>query len=585
MDDGIRLDITRYIPTGSPPSGGFPAVIFVHGLSGNKTKMDRNAQEYADSGYVTVTYSVRGQGNSEGLTTVFSTREQKDLERIIDWLADRPIVNAEKIGVSGASQGGYHSWFAGVNQMKVRAVAPENSTPVRVDAIARYGCYSMKVTAEMNYRQNLRLDTLLYPLKKWLLADQYDSVRAVVNRGRYFDSTDVAASSAIYYMAGSWHDHVFPHNKVTGAFRVAPEGSIMYLGVIGHQSGYSFTEAKFREDIKHKFFAEILKGEDQDLDSFGPVMISLGPSWKHYNFKTWPPDAQKYQSYYMNSNGSLSQTFSESKTSSWYIQHQLKNPSYTWEEAIRGEFRSVSKHFLQERRSWLSEPLTDTLKILGIPTAQIYAKGSAHRFQINLQLYAEPPSGPPVYLSQISLGQRQNPDSTVWHFMQGELVIIGWEIPPGYSLRVDWTSINQTLTDTSLWTLPYWNADGKLSIGLDAEHPASINIPVLMKQETSIDLENSLNDINLSLEMKLFQNFPNPFNPKTTISFSMNKKEYVSLKIYDIMGCEKAVLIDKTMKPGPHKIEFYSDECSSGIYFICLNTPSFSQTRKMILIK
>lgn len=90
MGDGIMLDVTRITPTGDQPPGGFPAIIFVHGLGGSKTIKMAEARSYADSGYVTVTYSVRGQGNSEGLSTVFSTREQKDLEFIINWLADKP---------------------------------------------------------------------------------------------------------------------------------------------------------------------------------------------------------------------------------------------------------------------------------------------------------------------------------------------------------------------------------------------------------------------------------------------------------------------------------------------------------------
>ena len=234
MDDGVKLDVTKFIPSGQQPQGGFPAIIFVHGLGGSKQRMFNNARDYAQNGFVTVTYSVRGQGNSEGLSTVFSYREQKDLDNIINWLIIYIQVNAEKIGVSGGSQGGFHSWFAAVNGMKVKAVAPENSIPQRVDAAARYGCYSTAITSEIEYNQTVRLDTAAFPLKKWLLADNYDSVRAVVNRGRYFDATDIAASSAYYLMMGAWHDHVFPHNRMPEAFTASSLPSLIYLGTGGY---------------------------------------------------------------------------------------------------------------------------------------------------------------------------------------------------------------------------------------------------------------------------------------------------------------------------------------------------------------
>jgi pimeloyl-ACP methyl ester carboxylesterase len=68
MDDGVRLDCTRFTPQGLPPPGGFPGIVFVHGLGGSKTSTEGQARTYADSAYLTLAYSVRGQGSSEGLS-------------------------------------------------------------------------------------------------------------------------------------------------------------------------------------------------------------------------------------------------------------------------------------------------------------------------------------------------------------------------------------------------------------------------------------------------------------------------------------------------------------------------------------
>ena len=59
MDDGIKLDVTRFTPTSEKSESGYPAIVFVHGLGGSKFQPMNSAREYAKNGFVTVTYSVR----------------------------------------------------------------------------------------------------------------------------------------------------------------------------------------------------------------------------------------------------------------------------------------------------------------------------------------------------------------------------------------------------------------------------------------------------------------------------------------------------------------------------------------------
>jgi aminopeptidase N len=88
---------------------------------------------------------------------------------------------------------------------------------------------------------------------------------------------------------------------------------------------------------------------------------------------------------------------------------------------------------------------------------------------------------------------------------------------------------------------------------------------------------------------ELLQNYPNPFNPSTTIKFSLQKKEHITLKIFDVMGKEIITLIDNEMTQGTHSILFdtkmLSIELSSGLYFYRLRTGSYIETKKMLLLK
>ena len=89
---------------------------------------------------------------------------------------------------------------------------------------------------------------------------------------------------------------------------------------------------------------------------------------------------------------------------------------------------------------------------------------------------------------------------------------------------------------------------------------------------------------------KLFQNFPNPFNSQTSIQFSLPQAERVSLKIFNVLGEEVKVLIDKKYSAGIYKIMWNGTDdngikTSTGIYFYQLATNSFQQVKKMILIQ
>ncbi|MBE2217609.1 MAG: T9SS type A sorting domain-containing protein [Ignavibacteria bacterium] len=83
----------------------------------------------------------------------------------------------------------------------------------------------------------------------------------------------------------------------------------------------------------------------------------------------------------------------------------------------------------------------------------------------------------------------------------------------------------------------------------------------------------------------LHQNYPNPFNPETNITYNIPKKQFVKLAVYDVAGREIGVLVDENKEPGSYSIHFSSTGLASGIYFYRLTAGSFSQTKKMSIIK
>jgi hypothetical protein len=90
---------------------------------------------------------------------------------------------------------------------------------------------------------------------------------------------------------------------------------------------------------------------------------------------------------------------------------------------------------------------------------------------------------------------------------------------------------------------------------------------------------------NIPTHFSLSNNYPNPFNPSTTITYTLSKGGYTTLKVYNILGKEVATIYQGYQNPGLYKANFDASRLSSGIYFYRLQADGFDQTKKMTLMK
>ncbi|MCX7797627.1 MAG: PQQ-dependent sugar dehydrogenase [Melioribacter sp.] len=95
----------------------------------------------------------------------------------------------------------------------------------------------------------------------------------------------------------------------------------------------------------------------------------------------------------------------------------------------------------------------------------------------------------------------------------------------------------------------------------------------------------NLKESRLYDEFDLYQNYPNPFNLSTIISFILEKADFITLKVYDILGKELAILINEIKNPGIYNINFNGMNYPSGIYFYSLFSSTGAITKKMVMIK
>jgi hypothetical protein len=141
---------------------------------------------------------------------------------------------------------------------------------------------------------------------------------------------------------------------------------------------------------------------------------------------------------------------------------------------------------------------------------------------------------------------------------------------------LSWTQVNTGLPNTSVWALAVSGTNlfaGTYNSGV-WQRPLS---------ELITAVKGNVNQV--PAHFGLDQNFPNPFNPSTTINYSIPKAGLVTLKVYDVLGKEVATLVSEEKTTGNYSLVFNASKLASGVYFYRLISGNSFMTKKLILMK
>ncbi|HPB00850.1 MAG TPA: T9SS type A sorting domain-containing protein [Candidatus Marinimicrobia bacterium] len=145
-------------------------------------------------------------------------------------------------------------------------------------------------------------------------------------------------------------------------------------------------------------------------------------------------------------------------------------------------------------------------------------------------------------------------------------------------------NLNTVVTLTAVpeegWEFKGWGGDLTGS-----DNPANVTIDGAKNITATFELSSGIKEESTPKEYRLAQNFPNPFNPTTTIEFDLKQAGWTTLSIYNILGQEVTVLVNKPMNAGWYTINFNASHLSSGIYYYRLKSGDFNSLKKMLLIK
>jgi len=130
----------------------------------------------------------------------------------------------------------------------------------------------------------------------------------------------------------------------------------------------------------------------------------------------------------------------------------------------------------------------------------------------------------------------------------------------------------------------YWRVISKTEDGKVSDY-SSVGVFKTISNITSVE---DVKDLKYNFE--LYQNYPNPFNPETSIRFSIDKNDFVTLTIYDILGKEVRTLISERLSPGKYNIVWkgednFGNKVASGVYFYKLKSGPNQAVKRMLLVK
>ncbi|MGA8263134.1 MAG: T9SS type A sorting domain-containing protein, partial [Ignavibacteriaceae bacterium] len=163
-----------------------------------------------------------------------------------------------------------------------------------------------------------------------------------------------------------------------------------------------------------------------------------------------------------------------------------------------------------------------------------------------------------------------------------------WEYPPEFYRGI--ARYYAGLNSSGIIITANNSGEGELGPAFVKQHYGKLNeikftVPP-PAQDNITSTEDGKNDTHhIPENISLYQNYPNPFNPITTINYSIPATLYVTLKVYDLLGREVAKLVHEEKPRGVYKVNFDGSKLSSGIYFYRLQAGSFSETKKILLIK
>jgi predicted acyl esterase len=602
LRDGVILDCAKFYPDAPNPylQNGYPTVIMVHGYGDRKETLENFALAQAGYGYCVYTFSVRGQGNSGGLSNLISRTEAQDLIEFVNYVKNDYAtgLDTSKVLITGGSQGGILPFMASCMGMKVRCVISALSSPKFASSWTENGSIKMTLLWSIDYTQDtVRYAPQVIAMRDWIYNSdtkaKWDSIAYWLPIDRDYENLLLQCGNPVL-IENAWQDKFFNGNGNINTISLVTVPDRYYFGAVkGHGGDTSHTEnlwhMNFFDEWYYYWLFDINNGiltrpkYHYAYTTFPEInnMWSFG----HDSTTVFPPQSASSLKLYFNNNNQLTNTPNINSNDFVNLNNTVAS-GFTLLQAVESEFKGTefTNNFQKSQLIFNTSTLTQDVIVTNTPTISLDYSSTANLCQFNFQIY-EVNNMKAKLVTRVNYTDRNYTANTrKTYLIQG--LSHSHKFKAGNKIRVIVTNLDTAPDDSSfLATNPHVlpvMVSGVNKMYLNSN--SYLNFPVLSGGTTFVT--NTGTDI--PRNFSLSQNYPNPFNPETKINYDLPLEGNVKVSVYNMLGQEIKTLVNEFKNAGRYSVEFNGSTLTSGIYFYRIQVEgekNFTSVRKMILIK
>ena len=281
MADGTPIAATLWLPAGTPPAGGWPALVLFHGLGGSREDVNTLAQFAFLPGdqYAVLAYDARGHGQSGGLIGIDGPNEVSDAKAMFAWLRDRPDVSDSEIGAFGISYGGGAVWNSLVAGVPWAAIEVCETWTNLATALVPQGLAKSGVIAGfLGEKPASAFDPSVLSLTQAVLAGNVSGVPSFAAARSSIQKLK-GVKTPVFMMQGR-RDFAFGLDQAFSAWKQLAGPKHLWIGLHGHApSSFPAPDTRAMLTEGRQWFDRYLRGVRNEIDRKPPVEVAP-VAWK-----------------------------------------------------------------------------------------------------------------------------------------------------------------------------------------------------------------------------------------------------------------------------------------------------------------
>jgi predicted acyl esterase len=464
-------------------------MLFVHGFGESKEADTLNALFQAQNGYLSLCYSVRGQGRSSGGTTIMGPAERSDLAFVLAYLRSLPGIDSSRIGIQGGSQGGLHVLWAVADSLPCAAGVADVIAPHWASDMLTNG--SVRTTlAFLLQNEGVRYAPVRDSLWALLRDDDFKALKEMFVSSRDLDTAQLHRSRIPLATSVKWQDHYFSAEDGLESYLRQSGPKRIYLGTGGHYSENVLSELEYQWDIIGAWMEQFVRGRESGILSLPPITFAYSSlpmqdsnsfSWTHQELAVWPPPGIRGAKFFLNTDSSLTPDMPALENSLNVVRNNWSG-RYPLDSGYVDGFQGTrfNRNLPRESLVFTSAPLSSDAFWIGTPLMHLYCSSFYDKFPLHAQIFEVEEGGTAHFINRITFtGRDWTPGSA------GSVEIPGAMhahlFRKGNRIRVELTNIDDQskfLWENVPFTVPMF-AVSSAAVFMDASRPSYVELPFL----------------------------------------------------------------------------------------------------------